>query len=94
MAQINIRVDDDMKVRAEALFNAMGLTFSAAITAFLAMSLRTGKIPFELTTVDENDMFYSEANLSVLRRRIADADAGRNMHHHDLIEVDDEEAVA
>ena len=95
MAQINIRVDDDVKVRAEALYNAMGLTMGAAITAFLMKSLRTGGMPFALTTVDEDDPFYSESNMNYLKRVIADAEAGRNMHYHDIIEVeDDEEAVA
>ena len=95
MAQINIRVDDDVKARAEALYSAMGLTMGAAITAFLMKSLRTGGIPFALTTMDEDDPFYSESNMNHLRRVIADAEAGRNMHYHDIIEVeDDEEAVA
>jgi len=95
MAQINIRVDDDVKIRAEALYSAMGLTMGAAITAFLMKSLRTGGMPFALTTVDEDDPFYSESNMNYLRRVIADAEAGRNMHYHDIIEVeDDEEAVA
>ncbi|MCL2299978.1 MAG: type II toxin-antitoxin system RelB/DinJ family antitoxin [Firmicutes bacterium] len=95
MAQINIRVDDDVKARAEALYSAMGLTVGAAVTAFLMKSLRTGGLPFALTTVDENDPFYSESNMNHLKKVLADAEAGRNMHYHELIEVeDDEEAVA
>jgi len=91
MAQINIRVDDDVKVRAEALYSALGLTMGGAITAFLMKSLRTGGIPFALTTVDQDDLFYSESNMNHLRRVIADAEAGRNMHYHDIIEVEDDE---
>jgi len=49
MAQVNIRMDDDMKQQAEAFFGALGLTLTTAITAFIAQSMREGRIPFELS---------------------------------------------
>ena len=49
MAQVNIRMDDELKQQAEAFFAALGLTMSTAITAFIAQSLREGRIPFELS---------------------------------------------
>ena len=41
-------------------------------------------LPFEVSV----DPFYSKENIAELERRIADAKAGKNMHEHELIEVD------
>lgn len=81
MAQISFRMDDDLKVSAEETFRSMGMTLSAAINIFVAQTVRSGQFPF----VIKADPFYSESNLSVLRRRAQDMDAGRNMVEHDLI---------
>ena len=74
-------MDDDLKVSAEETFRSMGMTLSAAINIFVAQTVRSGQFPF----VIKADPFYSESNLSVLRRRAQDMDAGRNMVEHDLI---------
>jgi len=50
MAQISMRMDDDLKKQAEALFDDLGLSMSAAFTVFVKQSLRQGGIPFEITT--------------------------------------------
>ena len=81
MAQISFRMDDDLKVSAEETFRSMGMTLSAAINIFVAQTVRSGQFPF----VIKADPFYSESNLSVLRRRAQDMDAGRNVVEHDLI---------
>ena len=47
-ANLNIRTDADVKVAAEQLFNALGLTMSAAVNIFLRQSLRQGGLPFEV----------------------------------------------
>ena len=81
MAQISFRMDDDLKVAAEETFRSMGMTLSTAINIFVAQTVRSGQFPF----VIKADPFYSESNLSVLRRRAQDMDAGRNVVEHDLI---------
>lgn len=81
MAQISFRMDDDLKVSAEETFRSMGMTLSTAINIFVAQTVRSGQFPF----VIKADPFYSESNLSVLRRRARDMDAGRNVVEHDLI---------
>lgn len=81
MAQISFRMDDDLKVSAEETFRSMGMTLSTAINIFVTQTVRNGQFPF----VIKADPFYSESNLSVLRRRARDMDAGRNMVEHDLI---------
>ena len=44
------------------------------------------KTPFTIGA--EEDPFYSEENMAVLKRRIADMKAGRNVTEHELIEED------
>jgi len=88
MAQLNIRIDDNLKAQGEELFNSLGLTFSAAISAFISQSIREGGLPFALTT--NVDPFYSEANMHRLRNAVADAKDGKNMTEHELIEVEND----
>ena len=76
MAQTNIsiRVDEDVKKDAEALFSKLGPTLSAATNVFYRQAVRTQGIPFPLTAVDP-DPFYSEENMERLRRSIAQMEA-------------------
>ena len=48
MANINIRIDNDIKANAEAVFFKLGLTPTTAITLFYNQVIRTNSIPFEL----------------------------------------------
>ena len=54
MAQtsISIRVDEDIKKEAEALFSKLGLTLSAATNVFYRQAIRTQGIPFPLTMTE------------------------------------------
>ena len=45
---INIRVDEDVKRKAEVIFNELGLNMSTAMNIFLRYSVRYGGIPFDL----------------------------------------------
>lgn len=49
MAQINVRVEDSIKQRAEQVFDEIGLSTNAAITVFLKACARENRIPFPLT---------------------------------------------
>ena len=49
MAQISLRVDDDIKRRAEEALDDIGLSMSAAINVFLKKVARERRIPFELS---------------------------------------------
>jgi DNA-damage-inducible protein J len=46
-ANLNIRVDSDVKQRAAALFAKMGLDMTSAIEMFLRQSLKENGIPFK-----------------------------------------------
>ena len=66
------------------MFNDFGMNLSTAFNIFARQALRQGKIPFEIS-----DPFYSEKNQAELSRRIADAEAGRNLAPHELLEDKD-----
>ena len=82
---VTIRLDREVKENAEKMFNDFGMNLSTAFNIFARQALRQGKIPFEIY-----DPFYSEENQAELKRRIDDAEAGRNLTVHELIETDDE----
>ena len=82
MAQISLRVDDDVKRGAEKTFDDIGLSMSTAINIFLKKVARERRIPFELSA----DPFYSESNMRYLEKKMEDYKAGRlNLTEHELI---------
>lgn len=84
MAQISLRVDDDVKRNAERTLTDIGLSMSTAINIFLKKVARENRIPFELSA----DPFYSQENMEELERRVANVRAGKStLKEHELIEV-------
>ena len=75
MAQINIRIDDNLKEQAEILFEELGLNMSTAFNVFIRQSIRQGGIPFEITT--QVDPFFSESNMKILQESLKEANEGR-----------------
>ena len=83
MAQINIRIDDELKARADNIFEELGLNMTTAFTMFVRQTIRQGGIPFEVTT--RTDPFYNVENMKVLHQSIKEADEGK-LSAHELIE--------
>jgi DNA-damage-inducible protein J len=52
---LNIRVDEELKSKAEAIFNELGLNMSTAMNMFLRYSVRYGGIPFDLRIEKPNE---------------------------------------
>ena len=48
MATIQVRVDDGTKTAADALFSDLGLDTSTAVRMFLAASLESNGLPFQV----------------------------------------------
>jgi len=48
MAQINIRIDDELKSTAEVFLGELGFTFSSAFNVFIKQALRERRIPFDI----------------------------------------------
>ena len=46
---ISIRMDNDLKNKADALFGELGMNLSTAFNIFVRQSLREGRIPFEVS---------------------------------------------
>ena len=85
MAQINVRVDNDVKRNAERTLNDIGLSMSTAINIFLKTVVRENRIPFELSA----DPFYSQENIAELEKRVSDIRTGKStLQEHELIEDD------
>ena len=83
MAQINVRVDNDVKRNAERTLNDIGLSMSTAINIFLKTVVRENRIPFELSA----DPFYSQENIAELEKRVSDIRTGKSaLQEHELIE--------
>lgn len=75
MTQINFRIDEDTKTKAEAALKEMGLNMSSAITMFLTKVAREKRIPFEINA----DPFYSAENMLELRNRIENIKNGTSV---------------
>lgn len=48
MSQIAVRVDDELKKEATAIFNELGLDMTTAVKLFLKQSVLTRSIPFDV----------------------------------------------
>ena len=84
MAQISLRIDDDIKKNAEQVCKDMGMSMSTAVNIYLKKLGRERRIPFEVTA----EPCCSAADVAVLDKRIADIRAGRNVSEHELIEAE------
>jgi len=79
---IHVRVDDETKKQAQQILNDIGLDLSTAVNMFIKQIVRNRSFPF----LPSADPFFSENNITHLMTVKADADAGRNMVIHDLLE--------
>ena len=85
MAQISLRIDDNVKRSAEETLNTIGLSMSSAINIFLKTVAREKRIPFELTA----DPFYSDSNMRHLEKIVQDIKSGKaHFSEHELMEVE------
>ncbi|MCH5250418.1 MAG: type II toxin-antitoxin system RelB/DinJ family antitoxin [Lachnospiraceae bacterium] len=51
---ISIRMDSDLKARADALFGELGMNLSTAFNIFVRQSIREGRIPFDISLNQPN----------------------------------------
>ncbi len=52
---VTMRVDKELKMEAQELFNQLGLDMSTAYNLFLRQAVRTRSIPFEITAEEPDD---------------------------------------
>jgi DNA-damage-inducible protein J len=75
-------MDANLKRSMEDACRELGMNMTTAFTIFARKVVREHRIPFEVSV----DPFYSDANLQRLRAVRSDAEAGRRMAVHDLID--------
>lgn len=56
MPQIAVRIDDQLKKEATAIFNELGLDMTTAVKLFLKQSVLTRSIPFEVKLYVDDDV--------------------------------------
>jgi DNA-damage-inducible protein J len=89
-ANITIRMDRDLKDRADGIFQSMGMNMSTAFTIFTKTVVREGKLPFEVAA----GPFWSVENQKRLKKAMVDMETGRNCAVHELIEDVHDENLA
>jgi len=52
---LNIRIEKDVKIKAEKLFDALGLNMTSAVNIFLRQAIRENGIPFEIKINTPNE---------------------------------------
>ena len=85
MAQtmVNFRMDAELKKNMEETCKDLGLSMTTAFTIFAKKMTREKRIPFEVSV----DPFYSESNMSYLKKIVGDIESGKAvLVEHDLIE--------
>ena len=65
---VTLRIDEDLKEQADALFEDIGLSLNAACRIFLKKAVQEQRIPFELTRPDRKT-----------RKAISDAEKDKNV---------------
>lgn len=78
MVQISLRIDEDVKKKAEQACEDIGMSLSTAINIYLKKLGNEKRIPFEVAA---SDPFYSDENMKRLRKNIAQMeDKGGTFH--------------
>ena len=87
MAQtdLTVSIDKDLKESGEALLRNLGVSWSAAFSAFVSYSVKQGRIPFEINgsepegfeysaELEAQDPFFNRATQAEIVRRIRDVE--------------------
>lgn len=82
-AMINFRMDEELKKSMEETCKDLGLSMTTAFTIFAKKMTREKRIPFDVSV----DPFYSESNMTYLKRVVEDIESGKAvLAEHELIE--------
>ena len=82
-ALVNFRMDEELKQNMERTCQELGMNMTTAFTIFAKKMTREKRIPFDVSI----DPFYSEENMSYLKRVISEIESGKSeLHEHILVE--------
>ena len=80
------KLDRTLRDQFSSVCDGLGISMSAALTAFVKQTIRQQGVSFSL--LDENGL--NAADAAELSRRVAEIRAGKaNVHNHELLEVND-----
>ncbi len=75
MANLQIRIDDDLRIQAQQVAQSMGLDLASSVRLFLTQMVRHNGLPF----TPKADPFYSERNQLILQDSIAQLERGEGI---------------
>lgn len=75
MANLQVRLDDSLKAKAQTVAEGMGMDLSSAVRIFLAQMVRENGLPF----TPSNDPFYSAKNRQALSQSLSQVVAGETV---------------
>ncbi len=75
MASLQIRIDDNLRARAQDVAQSMGLDLASCVRLFLTQMVRENGLPF----TPKADPFYSERNQLILQDSIAQLNRGEGI---------------
>jgi len=64
---LNVRVDENLKRKAEKIYNELGMNLTTALNLFLRSSIRYGGIPFDLR-LDQDYRINEEMKADILSK--------------------------
>ena len=89
MAQVNIRIEDELKEKAEVFLGELGFTFSSAFNVFIKQAMRERRIPFDIdlrSLYPSGDYKLTKAELVL---RAGEMENGSNVVISELVEAED-----
>lgn len=78
MPSVQVRVDEEMREQADALFRGLGMDTATAVRIFLAAAIRRRGIPFDVV---EEDGFYNPYNQARITAAVREMDEGGGTFH-------------
>lgn len=66
-SNVTIRIDSNLKNQGEELFNDLGLSMTAAITAFIKQAVRDQSMPFKLTRKAQSSEIPNKETLEAFK---------------------------
>jgi DNA-damage-inducible protein J len=91
---LSIRLDRELKDQADAVFSAMGMSLTTAITVFVRQAVRQKKIPFEISLVEDRDKATTMQDALIATERIWQSAAQNGTNQMTMEEIDEEIAAS
>lgn len=83
---IQIRVDDDLKIKSDALFKDLGTDTTTAIRIFLTQALAVNGFPFEIKRVSANP-YEALSEVEILEKLEKSRESAEQGMYRDAAEV-------